>query len=209
MTTAGGSAERWAKELRDGARRGVWRRVASWLGITAHTRRADAKAANCEAGAKGEQMTADLLAEAGLVRAGWKVLHDRRIPGCDLANADHILVSPGGRLYIVDSKLWSKYTGPVHPRAGRLWHGEQGRDKVIESLGFEAMMVERALRTPVTALMVVHSAPVWGDGFSVRGVSVMPARRLVELLVFNDGPANPGALWLANAVEAKLPPYRQ
>jgi len=180
--------------------------VASFLGFTAHTRRADAQAAKWAAGAKGEQMTAHLLAP--LQAAGWWVLHDRQIPGCDRANADHVLVSPGGRLYVVDSKLWSKDTGSVHPRAGRLWHGEVDRDRAVESLVFEAMMVERVLRTSVTALMAVHSAPVWGDGFSVRGVSVMPARRLVELLVFKDGTRNPGALWLAKAVEEKLPPYR-
>lgn len=203
---AGGSAGRWAQELRAGARRGVWRRVASFLGITAHTRAADAQAANCEAGRVGERATAVLLAE--LKPLGWKVLHDRRIPGCDRANADHVVVSPGGRIFLIDSKLWSYKTGRVHLRAGRLWHGDRYADKAVDSLVFEATMVERAVRTDVTALMAVHSAPVWGDGFSIRGVSVMPARRLVSLLTFNDLPRNPGARWLAQTVEEKLPPYR-
>jgi len=175
------------------------------VGVTVHTRAADARAAACDAGARGEQMTATLL--TGLAGQGWWVLHDRAIPGCTRANADHVVVSPGGRLFLVDSKLWSKKTGGVHVRAGRLWHGGRFADKAVDSLLFEALMVERAVRVPVQPLMAVHSAPVAGEGFEVRGVPVVPASRLVPLLVGNDVARDAGALWVAQAVAEKLPPY--
>ncbi|NUS25083.1 MAG: NERD domain-containing protein [Streptomyces sp.] len=205
MSGAGSSAEGWARQLRADARRGVWRRVLSMLGITAHTRRADAQAADCDAGAKGEQMTAALLAPLAL--AGWTVLHDRAIPGARKANADHVVVSPGARVFLVDSKLWSAKTGLVRVEGGRLWHGRRYADKAVDSLLFEQVMVSRALRAPVQPVVVVHNAVVAGGGFKVREVPVVPASRLVELLRANDEPVNPGALWLAQTAAAVLPPY--
>jgi len=204
VSAAGSSAERWGQELRAGARKGLWRRLLAVLGVTAHTRRADARADSCDAGAAGERRTAVLLAE--LEGFGWRVLHDRAIPGARSANADHVVISPGGRVFLVDSKLWSGKHGSTDGRGGWLWHGDRPADRAVDSLLFEAELVARALRTVVQPVIVMHNAPVQGDGFKVREVPVIPASRLVVLLAANDGPRNPGALWLGQHAAAVLPP---
>lgn len=204
MSAAGRSAERWAVQLRQDARRGLWRRLLAWLGWSPAVRRADAQAAHCEAGAKGEQMTAVLLRP--LEAAGWTVLHDRAIPGAKRANADHVLVSPGARVFVVDSKLWSA-RWPVHGEGGRLWHGSHARDGSVRAVVFEADMVARALAVPVQPVIAVHNADVAGGGFMVGGVPVVPAGRLVEVLVGNDGPRAADASWLGKLAAQRLPAY--
>jgi hypothetical protein len=185
----------------------VWRRVLSLLGVTAHTRAADAKAANCAAGAKGEQLTA--IALAPLEAVGWTVLHDRAIPGARSANADHVVITPAARVYVIDSKLWSakKGHGLVHARGDRLWHGDRYADQAVDSLLYEAMLVEKSLGVPVQPLMCVHNAPVEGGRFIVRDVPVLPADALVQLLVLNDGRRDPGAVVLGRRAAVVLPPY--
>lgn len=203
--SAGGSAERWAAQLRADARRGLWRRILAWAGLSPSVRRVDAQATACDAGAVGEQRTAELLRP--LEREGWTVLHDRALPGARTANADHVLISPGARVFLVDSKLWSgRY--PVHVRAGRLRHGKLDRGQAVRSLQFETELVARALRAPVQAVIAVHNAPVADGGFMVGDIPVVPAGRLVEVLRGNDGPQNPGALWLAQHADRALPRYR-
>ena len=207
MSAAGGSAARWGQELRAGARRGPWRSLLSLLGVKAHTRRADAQAAACDAGAAGEARTAALLAP--LEAAGWRVLHDRQIPGARTANADHIVITPAARVYVVDSKLWSaRQNRVVHARGARLMHGQADRSRSVRSLLFETQLVERALEWPVQALMVIHNAQVAGGRFVVEGIPVLPAEMLVQALVLNDGVRDPRALLLAERAGRVLPPYR-
>ncbi|MEU5043206.1 nuclease-related domain-containing protein [Streptomyces griseorubiginosus] len=206
MTAYGNSAGRRAAVLRARARGGLWRRLLTRLGLASTNVRAAREAAAWEAGADGEYSTAAQLAT--LKPYGWTVLNDRAIPGAHSANADHVVISPGGRVYLVDSKMWSAKTGPVHGAGGRLWHGPYDRGGSLRSLAFERALVEKALQAPVTALIAVHRAPVQDDGFFVDGVPVVPADRLVMLLVANDGPRSPGAVWLAREAERLLPPYR-
>lgn len=191
--------------MREDARRGPWRSLLTLLGVKAHTRRADAQAAACDAGAIGEARTAALLAP--LQAAGWRVLHDRRIPGADRANADHIVISPAARVYVVDSKLWTA-NERVHAPDGHLMHGSDSRAQSVRSLLFETKLVERALGHPVQPLMVMHNAPIVGGRLVVEGIPVMPASMLVQALVFNDGVRDPGALPLAERADRVLPPYR-
>lgn len=174
------------------------------MGVTAHTRAADDRAAACDAGAAGEARTAALLAP--LEGSGWVVLHDRAIPGARRANADHVLISPAARVFLVDSKLWSG-RWRVQEVGGRLWHGRVDRSHVLKSLRFETDLVERALGVPVQPVIAVHNAPVAGEGFFVGGVPVMPAQRLAGVLVLNDGPRNAGAGVLAVRAERVLPRY--
>ncbi|MFG2359426.1 nuclease-related domain-containing protein [Streptomyces sp. NPDC048521] len=208
--TAGGSASQWGQEQREAARRGLWRRVLAVLGLSPAARRADARAAACDAGAVGEQRTAQLLRP--LEAAGWTVLHDRAIPGARRANADHVLISPGARPFLVDSKLWSvRY--PVHAAGGTLWHGQAGRKQAdrsqsVRSVLYETGLVGQALGVPVQPVIAVHNASVADGGFMVQGVPVVPAGRLVEVLLGNDWPRN----WVAAAALARrarvvLPPY--
>lgn len=202
--SAGGSAARWGEQQRQAARNGLWRRVLAWAGLNPAARRADVRAAACAAGAVGEQRTALLLAP--LETAGWRVLHDRAIPGARAANADHVLVSPGARVFVVDSKLWSvRY--PVHGAGGRLWHGRVDRGRAVRSLQYETRLIAQALGVPVQPVIAVHNAPVAGGGFMVEEIPVVPAARLVEVLVGNDGPRAGGAVWLGELAAQRLPPY--
>ena len=208
MTGYDNSAARKAAAIRAGARRGWWRWLLARLGVTAHTRRADARARAWEAGARGEADTVGLLSV--LEREGWRVLHDRAIPGARTANADHVLVSPGAKVFVVDSKLWSARQpggGLVRAAGGHLMHGERVDGRSIGAVRFEADLVGRALGVPVQPLIAVHRAPVAGDGFILQEVPVVPAGRLVELLRGNDGPRAAGAQWLGKLAAERLPPY--
>jgi hypothetical protein len=178
--------------------------VLAALGVTVHTRRADARAAACDAGAVGEARTAVLLAPLEL--CGWWVLHDRRIPGARRANADHVVISPAARVYLVDSKLWSA-KWPVHLEGDRLMHGRVDRSRVVASLLYETDLAGRALGVVVQPLMAVHNATVAGGGFYVEGIPVLPAAALEQALVFNEGPRDPGAAALAVRAAQILPPY--
>ena len=210
MSAAGGSAARWGEEQRRAARKGLWRRLLAALDLSPAARAADARAADCDAGAVGEQRTALLLQP--LEAAGWTVLHDRAIPGARKANADHVLVSPGARLFLVDSKLWSaRY--PVHATGGQLWHGEAGRPQAdrsrsVRSVLYESDLVARAVGVPVQPVIAVHNAAVADGGFFVQDVPVVPAARLVEVLHGNDSPWDlVAADWLARWAAAVLPSY--
>jgi hypothetical protein len=143
---------------------------------------------------------------APLQAAGWKVLHDRRIPGAQRANVDHIVITPAARVYVVDSKLWSA-KWPVHVRGGRLMHGEADRSRSVRSLLFETGLVARALGCSVNPLIVMHNAPVAGGSFKVDDIPVLPADSLVQALVLNDGVRDPGVLLLAERAERVLPRY--
>ncbi|MFE1451948.1 nuclease-related domain-containing protein [Streptomyces olivaceoviridis] len=204
MSAAGRSAARWGQEQREAARKGLWRRLLAALGLSPAARRADARAAVCEAGAVGERRTAELLRP--LEGRGWLVLHDRAIPGARRANADHVLVSPGARMFLVDSKLWSgRY--PVYERGGTLWHGKVDRGRSVQSVLYETDLVARAVGVPVQPVIAMHNAPIAGSGFFVQGVPVVPAARLVEVLAGNDGPPSSAAAGVAATAVRVLPPH--
>jgi len=203
VTAAGGSVSQWGEEQRQAARKGVWRWLLAALGLSAAARRADARAAACDAGAVGEQRTAALLQP--LEAAGWTVLHDLAIPGTR-ANADHVLVSPGGNVFLVDSKMRSA-KWPVYGKDDQLWHGRVAMDRDMRSIRHETEMISRALDVVVQPVIAVHNAVVAGGGFVVQSVPVVPADRLVEVLRGNDGPPDAAAAWLAERAAQTLPPY--
>ena len=206
--SAGASAEAWAAEAE---RLRWWQYFAAAVGVeTAGMARGRRLAARRRTGAKGERMTAKLLVP--LSGEGWHVLPDRALPGSK-ANVDHLLVGPDGRAYTLDSKLWSARDAhrrpmTVHVVRGRLTHGDRDKDRQVEAALQETRMVSRALGVPVTPLIVMHNAPVVDGGFQIRGVSVFPAARLVELLRHNTGRPNPReARRLAELAAVRLPPY--
>ena len=167
--------------------------------------RLQAEAGRWEAGLEGERRTAAMLAPLG--REGWAGFYDRRIPGARRANADHVLVAPSGRVFLVDSKQWSgRYR--VRLYRGRLFHGSIDKDGQVDGVLFEADLVGRALRARVTPIIAVHNAPVDGGGLLLRGVPVIPADRLVELLRRHAGQPNLAAaraMWLR--ADRELPRY--
>ncbi|MFD8516528.1 nuclease-related domain-containing protein [Streptomyces antimycoticus] len=181
------------------------RRFLALVGMDRAGTRLEAEARSWDAGEEGERRTKALLVP--LAREGWEMLHDRRIPGAHSANVDHVVVAPSGRAFLVDSKLWHG-RARVRVLGGQLAHGSVGKVKEIDTVLFETRLTERALGTTVTPLIAMHVAPVDGGGFIVRGVPVVPADRLVELLRRNAGRPDPvRARVLAERALRVLPRY--
>lgn len=212
--SAGSSAGDEAARLRaQAAPRGLRRRVLAVFGADRQGQRAAAAAHAWEAGEKGEQMTAALLKP--LAAEGWWGWYDRRLEGAHSANADHVLISPEARVFLVDSKLWHR-RATVHVVGGELRHGGEDRSKAIRSVRFEASLLYRSLtrgaqmEVPVTPIVAVHNAPVAGGGFAVQGVSVIPASHLVSLLRAAAGRPDPGRVRaLAVVADRVLARYRE
>ena len=81
----------------------------------------------------------------GMNDAGWHVLADRAWPGTTRANLDVLLVGPGG-VFVIDVKNWRE----VRIHDGRLWHGQQPQDDVVDKLlrqtaAVEAVLIEEGL----------------------------------------------------------------
>ncbi|MFI0822252.1 nuclease-related domain-containing protein [Streptomyces sp. NPDC021098] len=187
------------------APRGLKRRMLALVGMDRAGARLEAEARSWDAGEEGERRTKALLAPLAL--EGWGVLHDRRIPGLDRANADHVVIAPSGRVFMPDSKLWKRQYR-VRPVGDRLMHGSRACDRDVDSVLREARMAGKALGVEVTPLIAVHNAPVDGGGFVLRGVPVVPADRLVELLRRNAGAPDPvRARALAAQARRVLPRY--
>lgn len=204
--TAGSSSGAKAAALRAQAvPRGLKRRFLALVGMDREGAQLLAEARQYEAGLVGEQRTATLLAP--FAQEGWEVLHDRRMPGAHSANADHVLISPGGRVLMPDSKMWHR-RARVRVVNGRLMHGNVDKDKQVGGVLYEAELIGRALGVPVMPLIAVHNAPVDGGGFVLRGVPVVPADRLVELLRRNAGRPDPAhARALVERARRVLPRY--
>ncbi|WP_330479928.1 NERD domain-containing protein (plasmid) [Streptomyces platensis] len=205
--TAGASAAAKASIVGRGR---LWQRALRAVGVTTPgMAKAQSNAARWQAGAEGERRTARLL--TALVREGWHVLYDLAVGR--QANVDALLVGPDGQVFTLDTKLWAARDEEGQPRVvhlegGRLKHGDADRDRQVDTALWETGEVSKALGAPVTPLIVVHNAPVEGGGFHVRGVSVFPADRLLELLRHNaSGRQDPReALRLAERAEVRLPP---
>lgn len=206
--------------MRAHARRGVWRRTLSLLGVTAHTRRTDAVAARWTLGAAAEQQTAGMLAQ--LEYRGWRVLHDRALPG-SRANLDHVLVAPNAAAVVVlDTKRWHAQR-PTTLVGGRVHCGGDDRHGQIEAVASYARRAARALGMPagsVWPLLVVHgsrvSAPPLPPGrLEARArewagvVHVLNPEYLVPTLAgAPQGRDECAAAALAAHVGRVLPPYR-
>jgi hypothetical protein len=203
--SAGSAGQRAAALRAQAAPRGLWRCLLAVVGMDRAGARLEAEATCWDAGEEGERRTRELLKP--LAQEEWGVLHDRRIPGLDRANADHVLVSPGARVFMPDSKM-RHARARIRAVRGRLMHGDVDEDRQIDGVLTEARLVGQALGVPVTPLIAVHVAPVDGGGFVLRGVPVVPADRLVELLRRNAGAPNPvKARELALRANAVLPRY--
>jgi hypothetical protein len=130
-------------------------------------------------GTAGEQRTARLLAP--LERQGWVVLHELAIPG-SAANIDHLVIGPGG-VVAIDSK---QYRGQLRvDRDGMVWHGRHLLVSALRTTLWEADQADEVLGIAdlqVAAIVAVHGASVpWGL-LRAEGVTVVPARRLPDLL---------------------------
>jgi hypothetical protein len=167
---AGSSAAAQARRLRS-----PLVRLADLSGISTQRGR---QAQQWAQGASGEQATAVLLEV--LVRQGWTALHDRALPS-GKANVDHLVISPGGLVFVVDSKKWSaRYR--VRVVRGRLLHGTVDVTARLGGLHHEARTVARVLGTPVLPVVAMHGAPVEGGELLLDGIRILPASRVPAVL---------------------------
>ncbi|WP_234433052.1 nuclease-related domain-containing protein [Streptomyces sp. NRRL S-1824] len=113
-------------------------------------------------------------------REGWTVLHDRALPTGN-ANVDHLLVSPGGVVIVLDSKKWSA-RWPLRVEAGRLMHGDRDVTRRLNGIRHEARTVARALGCPVIPLVSMEGAPLVGGELVLDGIRIVPADRTVPVL---------------------------
>lgn len=214
MSAAGSSAAARAEALRAGARRGVWRRLLTRLGLDGKQRRREAVAARWDIGAQAEADTARLLAP--LEAQGWHVFHDRRLPW-GRANIDHVLVSPcGTALVVLDTKRWHKGF-PTALIGGRVHCGDQDRHDQVDAVARYAARVGELLNLPagsVWPLLVVHGSPIAGGRLEARArewagvVHVLGPTWLVPTLA--GAPTGRDAFRaarLASWVESALPAY--
>jgi hypothetical protein len=130
-------------------------------------------------GANGERRTARLLAP--LERGGWAILHDLAIPGSS-ANIDHLAIGPGG-VAAIDSK---QYQGRLYLDGyGMLWHGRHLLVSTLRKARWEADQADEVLGiadVDVAAIVAVHGASIpWGR-VQADGATVVPARRVPDLL---------------------------
>jgi hypothetical protein len=164
-----------------------------------------------EIGGRGERLTVDIVLVLG--QDGWYGFWSRPIPGAEFADADAVLVAPCGTVILLDSKYWSRQ-GLVHAEGELLKHGERDcRD--IRSLLFETKLLTKALREAaepdqprpqVIPIIVMHNAPVADEGFTLQGVRVLPAHRLLAELRSLIGPRNPDlASQVARQADQALP----
>jgi hypothetical protein len=179
--------------------------------------RADAVAARWDRGAKAERETARRLRR--LRWHGWRVLHDRRLPGHGRANLDHVLVSPCGTAVVVlDTKAWRR-SWPTRVVAGRVHCGGEDRHGEVEKVARYAGTVAKLLGLPegaVWPVLVVYGSPVAGGRLqaSVAGraglVHVLGSEVLVPVLRGAPTARSRAAKKaLASRVAQVLPPYRQ
>jgi len=130
-------------------------------------------------GADGERRTAEVLSR--LESDGYRVLHDRRIPG-SRANIDHIVVGPTG-VYVVETKSWS---GAVRVRNGVIRVAGR-RSAVIDQVRWEADAVAVTVPgTQVTPIVCVHRADLPLRRLEVDGVRVVGPKALLARL--REGP---------------------
>ncbi|MEW2402191.1 nuclease-related domain-containing protein [Streptomyces sp. NPDC046862] len=218
MTAYENSAAQKAAAIRAYPRRGVWRTVTAWLGLNPAARRADARAALWDHGARGEATTAKLLKP--LQAQGWHILHDRALPGHGRANLDHVLVRGG--IVVLDTKSWHAGQETCLIR-GRVHCGTEDRHDQVEKVVRYAQSVARLVGVPpemVVPLLVVHGSRIVSYPFPtgrlearVSGyagpVHVLGPNWLVPTLATApSGGDRRGAGELAARVARALPPYR-
>lgn len=137
-------------------------------------------------GAVGEQKVGAAL--DAIASDSIRVLHDRRIPG-SRANIDHLVITPGG-IWVIDAKRYVDKRpelrvegGIIRPRTESLIVGGRDRTSLIDGVLGQAATVCASVpgNTIRSALCFVDADwPLFGGGFSVRGVEVLWRTRLTE-----------------------------
>lgn len=125
-------------------------------------------------GAEGEVRTAKALAP--LEREGYRVLHDRRLPG-SRANIDHLVIGPSG-VFVVETK---SYAGRLRIRGRDLYIGGRRKTEFADQVNHAADVVSDVLDVDVEPILCVHRAdfPLFGR-LEVDGLPIVGPRGLVR-----------------------------
>lgn len=166
-------------------------------------------------GAEGERrLAAHLDREVGSTAV---ILHSRCVPRSS-ADIDHLVIAPSG-VWIVDAK---NYSGKVERRDvgswwvidHRLFVNNRDRTALVDGMQRQVDAVRSALDPMGLATLPVHPALVftnseWGlfaKPFDIRGVRILWAKRLCELIV-QPGSVEPTRIdAIARQLSSKLPP---
>lgn len=133
-------------------------------------------------GAEGERKTGRVLEDWKL--AGYRVLHDRRVPG-SRANIDHVAIGSGG-VFVIETK---NYKGKLEIRGDQIFVAGRNRTPILEQTWREAVAVQGVLAEQlsdygfdVTPLLCIHGAEFpWGKTV-VQGVRIVGPRGLKKTL---------------------------
>lgn len=133
-------------------------------------------------GADGEERTAAALEP--LVADGFRILHDRRIPG-SRANIDHIVIGPPG-VFVVESKSFS---GTLEIRGSEVYVAGRRRTAMLDEVRREVAAVEAALGPEFAALGIrvmplicVHRAELPLFRSEADGIPIVSAKGMVKRL---------------------------
>ena len=161
-----------------------------------------------QTGAAGEVRTGQLLEP--LAAEGFRILHDRKIPGARSANIDHIAIGPPG-VFVVETK---SYSGSLQIRGDEIFVAGRRKNGWIDEVNREAAAVQTMLGAEMAALgltlspiICVHRADLPWFKSEVRGVRVVGGKDLVARLRKSEvvlGP--PEVERLASLANARLRP---
>lgn len=168
-------------------------------------------------GATGEEVLGRHLDQhAG---EGFRVLHDRRIPGTR-ANIDHIVVSATG-VFVIDAKRYRGKRphlriegGILRPRTETLMVGSRNCDGLVSGVIRQVALVLSALETKgfsapvdVRGLLCFLDAdwPLIGGSFTTRGVDVLWPKKAVERMTGNSSLSADDVDRLHRAISSRFP----
>ena len=158
-------------------------------------------------GADGEARTARFLEP--LRGEGFRILHDRRIPG-SRANIDHIVIGPPG-VFVVETK---SFGGRLNVRGNEVYVAGRRRTGMIEEVKREALATQVAIASeletiglPVVPVICVHRADLPWLGAQAGGVRIASGKELVKRLRTAEPRLDPQTVdWLARAAADALAP---
>ncbi len=135
-----------------------------------------------QTGAEGEVRTGRLLEP--LEAEGFRILHDRRIPG-SRANIDHIVIGAPG-IFVVETK---SYAGSLQIRGNDVFVAGRRKTGIIDEVKRVVAAVETALAEEiaahgwtVTSVICVHRADLPWFRSGVGGVRIVSGQELVNRL---------------------------
>lgn len=159
-------------------------------------------------GADGEVRTGRLLET--LEAVGFRILHDRKIPGARTANVDHIVIGPPG-IYVVETK---SYKGSLQIRGNEIFVAGRRKNGWIDEVNREAAAVRIALADEllahgwkVTPIICVHRADLPWFRSEVQDVRIVSGNDLVRRLRRADPVLSPADVErLSDIAAARLRP---